>query len=154
MSEGNTSPEKRSIHSQNGGLTSTFVKPEFMEQAKKNLDAKSYEIMVERGTERAYTGEYDKFFKNGDYYCKICNEKLFGSEDKFDSGCGWPAFSKGKGGIAEKVDTSYGMRRVETVCANCGAHLGHVFNDGPIKTGGMRYCINSACLNFKEEPKN
>ena len=152
---GSSTPKKltsipSSKHS--GYNTETFVKPEFLEKAKKQLSDTQYNVAVERGTEPAYTGKYDGFYRDGNYYCVICDIKLFESDDKFNSGCGWPAFSKGvKSNIEEKVDNSYGMRRVETLCSNCGAHLGHVFNDGPVAKGGMRYCINSASINFRDD---
>ena len=110
-----------------------------------------YKVAVERGTEPPKEGIYDKFFKDGKYYCIVCSEELFKSDDKFDAFCGWPAFAKGSANIEEKVDNSYGMTRTEVICKSCGAHLGHLFPDGPPNMGGMRYCINSASINFKPQ---
>merc|ERR1711879_734780 len=113
------------------------------------LTPEQYEVTQNHGTERPFTGKYDNFYKAGHYNCVVCSEKLFESEKKFNAGCGWPAFWGGqKHMIEEIVDTSFGMRRVEVRCKNCGAHLGHVFNDGPKDKGGMRYCINAASMDF------
>ena len=121
---------------------------ENLESLKKRLNPVQYEVCVERGTERAYTGMYDSHFQKGEYTCKVCSNPLFTSKDKFNSGCGWPAFSKGEN-LHEKRDMSHGMIRVEVLCNNCGSHLGHVFEDGPKEMGGLRYCINSASIDFK-----
>ncbi|HCJ80121.1 MAG TPA: peptide-methionine (R)-S-oxide reductase, partial [Erythrobacter sp.] len=101
----------------------------------------------------AFTGKYDKHYDEGEYYCAGCGQKLFESDDKYNSGCGWPAFTAPAEGEAvnEHRDTSHGMVRTEVTCANCGGHLGHVFPDGPRDRGGMRYCINSAALDFEPE---
>jgi len=107
-------------------------------------------VMLEQGTERAFTGEFWDNKKKGIYKCACCGEVLFDSDTKFDSGTGWPSFYNKKGKIKEYRDTSYGMERIEVRCGNCDAHLGHVFNDGPAPTF-MRYCINSASLIFEEE---
>ena len=106
-----------------------------------------YHVMKENGTERAFTGEYDKHFETGDYYCAECDERLFTSEAKFDSGCGWPAFSEevDTANITQLKDTSYGMVRIEVRCSKCDSHLGHLFHE----SRGPRYCINSICLNFR-----
>jgi len=119
---------------------------------KQQLDPEQYRVLREKGTERPFTGKYDLHFDKGVYSCAGCGSVLFTSESKFDSGCGWPAFYKkaDEGKIVEHVDRSFGMMRTEVLCGNCGGHLGHVFPDGPRPTG-MRYCINSAALDFKEE---
>ena len=118
---------------------------------KKELTEKEYSVMREKGTEIPFSGKFNAHFENGFFTCKGCNEELFSSKSKFDSGCGWPSFDKGieNGQIKEIRDTSHGMIRTEVVCANCNSHLGHVFNDGPTKTR-LRYCVNSISLNFKE----
>ncbi|WP_127019929.1 peptide-methionine (R)-S-oxide reductase MsrB [Flagellimonas beolgyonensis] len=117
------------------------------------LSREEYYILRQKGTERPFTGEFNMHFENGNYHCKGCGAKLFESEHKFESGCGWPSFDQAVEGAIEYIrDTSHGMIRTETVCANCGGHLGHVFNDGPRETTGMRYCINSISIGF--EPEN
>src|SRR5687768_3872387 len=120
------------------------------EQWREELDPVSYHVLREKGTERAYTGEFWDSKEEGTYVCKGCGEVLFTSDTKFDSGCGWPSFyeSVDKSKAEEHEDTSAGMRRIEVTCANCGGHLGHVFPDGPRPTG-LRYCINSASLGFE-----
>lgn len=110
----------------------------------------SYEVTQNAATERAFTGEYDNFFKKGIYVDIVSGEPLFSSADKYDSGCGWPAFTKpiNSGVVSESADASYGMVRTEVRSSKADSHLGHVFNDGPISEGGLRYCINSASLKF------
>jgi len=121
------------------------------EELKKRLTPIQYSVTQEKATEGSFSGEYDVFFRDGSYFCIVCNQKLFESGQKFDSGCGWPAFfDSQKGSINEKGDHSHGMTRVEVVCSGCNAHLGHVFEDGP-KPTGKRYCINSASLNFEKK---
>lgn len=122
------------------------------EELRKRLSAEQYHVTQEKGTERAFTGKYWNTKADGTYTCIVCGEVLFDSSSKFDSGCGWPSFDKpnDKVKIAEHVDKTHGMVRTEVTCAKCGAHLGHVFDDGPTATG-LRYCINSASIDLKEK---
>ncbi|WP_218944323.1 peptide-methionine (R)-S-oxide reductase MsrB [Marinicella rhabdoformis] len=128
------------------------MKQETKDKLKQKLDADSYHVIAEKGTERPHTGKYNLHFEKGVYHCKSCGEALFADGSKFDAGCGWPSFDQEieAGKIKEVFDDSHGMRRTEIVCAKCGGHLGHVFNDGPTETG-LRYCVNSLSLNFEAE---
>jgi peptide-methionine (R)-S-oxide reductase len=131
-------------------LSQKIVKTEAEWRAE--LSPEQYHVLREKGTERPYTGEYDHTFEEGTYTCAGCGAQLFASDAKYDSGCGWPAFSAPAGAeaVEEETDVSYGMTRTEVMCAACGGHLGHVFPDGPHPTG-LRYCINSAALKLEEE---
>lgn len=119
---------------------------------KKTLSPEQYEILRQKGTEQAFTGKYYASKEKGMYLCAACGNELFSSDKKFDSGTGWPSFDAPVSGknVNAKPDESHGMFRTEVTCNKCGSHLGHVFNDGPTKTG-ERYCINSACLLLKED---
>lgn len=123
------------------------------EEWRKKLTPEQYHILREAGTERAFTGKYDKHYDAGEYLCAGCGTQLFDSDAKYNSGCGWPAFTKPSENdtIEERRDISHGMIRTEVLCAKCGGHLGHVFPDGPPEQGGMRYCINSASLDFTSD---
>lgn len=114
-----------------------------------NLTPEQYRVTQESGTERAFTGEYDHHFEPGIYVDIVSGEPLFASADKYNSGCGWPAFTKPiDSNVTEHRDVSHGMIRTEVRSKHGDSHLGHVFNDGPVDAGGLRYCINSASLRF------
>ena len=117
------------------------------------LTDEQYRIMRERGTEPPFSGKFVDHHGDGMYTCVACNTPLFASDTKFDSGSGWPSFSDviSKGNVELITDTSHGMSRTEVICATCGGHLGHLFDDGPKDKTGLRYCINSACLDFKKK---
>lgn len=124
------------------------------EEWKKILTPEQYRVLREKGTERAFTGEYWNHFEEGVYKCAGCGAELFSSDTKFDSHCGWPSYFTpiAEDRVIYKEDRSYGMIRTEVLCAKCGGHLGHVFDDGPDPTG-LRYCINSVSLIFEKKPK-
>lgn len=119
---------------------------------KKKLTPEQTEVMINKGTEIPFTGKYVDFDENGMYRCAQCGNPLFSSATKFHSGSGWPSFTDviKEGNVRTQEDNSHGMTRTEVVCANCGGHLGHLFDDGPIEQGGKRYCINSCALDFEK----
>jgi len=116
---------------------------------KKILTPEQYRVLRQKGTERPFSGQYEKNVAAGTYVCAACANLLFTSDTKFDAGCGWPSFYReaAKGNIIETDDFTLGMKRTEITCARCGGHLGHVFDDGPKETG-LRYCVNSVSLKF------
>lgn len=116
---------------------------------KNELTPEQYQVLREKGTERPFSGEFYKHDKKGTYGCAACQKPLFTSDAKFDSECGWPSFDQAiKGSVVYKDDSAYGMKRIEVMCANCGGHLGHVFDDGPQETTGKRFCTNSVSIIF------
>ena len=120
---------------------------------KQRLTEEEYRVLRLKGTERPFTSEFEQFWDSGTYVCKGCGSELFSSETKFDAGCGWPSFYQAmdKSKVKEITDNSHNMIRTEVVCAKCGGHLGHVFNDGYGQPTGLRYCINGVSLGFKKK---
>ncbi len=120
------------------------------EDIKKKLTPEEYQVLRQKGTEAPFSGQLLHDIRDGMYTCKVCGSKLFSSDTKFESGTGWPSFDQAlPGAVKEIVDSAHGMLRTEITCTTCNSHLGHVFNDGPTKTG-MRYCLNSVCLDLEE----
>ena len=124
------------------------------EQWRAQLTADEFTVLREKGTERAFSGEYWNIFEDGMYHCRGCGEALFDSSSKFDAGCGWPSFDRAASAdvVKEDRDMSHGMVRTEILCQKCGGHLGHVFPDGPTETG-LRYCVNSLSVKL-ESPED
>jgi peptide-methionine (R)-S-oxide reductase len=123
------------------------------EQWRAELSPEQYSVLRKQGTEPAFTGEYWNVHDDGMYHCAGCDAPLFASDTKFDSGTGWPSFTEPvvADAVELKSDNSLFMRRTEVVCATCGGHLGHVFDDGPAEAGGQRYCMNSASLKLAKD---
>ena len=133
------------------GYSSRYTIHMDKDELKKRLTPEQYRVTQEKGTEAPFTGEFMNLHAKGMYTCVVCGKPLFPSDTKFDSGTGWPSFDKAiAGAVTFKEDASQGMKRTEIVCGNCGAHLGHVFDDGPTDTG-KRFCTNSCALDFKPE---
>ena len=132
-------------------MSPTIVKSE--QEWREQLTSEQYRITRKHGTEQAFTGRYHNCDEDGIYHCVCCGAALFGSLDKFDSGTGWPSFTMplDETAVGTKVDRSFFMVRTEVHCSQCEAHLGHVFEDGPVDAGGLRYCINSASLDLVAE---
>lgn len=132
-------------------MTFNINKPE--EEWKAQLSPEQYYVIRQKGTDRPYAGKYDQHWEAGTYECAACGYELFKSDTKFDAGCGWPSFYEAldKTRIVEKKDISHGMIRTEILCANCGGHLGHVFDDGPQDKTGLRYCVNSTSIAFQKK---
>ena len=124
------------------------------EELRQRLTEEEFKVTQEKGTERAWTGKYLNVKKDGSFNCVVCGTEVFKTDKKFESGSGWPSFSDvaQKGNVVRILDESHGMTRTEVACGKCGAHLGHVFDDGPKKDTGLRYCVNSVSLKF--EPKD
>ncbi len=151
------SPVNSKTDNQKNNITAmdTSNLPKTEEEWKKILTPEQYHVLREKGTERPGTGEYNNHAEKGVYTCAACGTELFTSDQKFDSHCGWPSFDNNIAGgdrVKQVKDFSHGMIRTEIVCAKCGGHLGHIFDDGPTATG-QRYCVNSLSLGFKPAAK-
>ncbi len=129
-----------------------MAKVKINEELLKKLSKEQIDVCFYKGTEAPFTGKYLDNKEKGMYHCAVCENPLFASDTKFESGTGWPSFYDviKKGNVKLLEDEAYGMHRTEVLCSNCEAHLGHVFNDGPIDKTGLRYCINSLALDFKK----
>uniref|UniRef100_UPI00404A9954 peptide-methionine (R)-S-oxide reductase MsrB n=1 Tax=Flavobacterium sp. TaxID=239 RepID=UPI00404A9954 len=137
------------VHCQESKKEVDFEIKKSVQEWKAQLTNEQFEVLREKGTERAFTGEYWDHFESGYYACAACDTQLFQSDAKFESDCGWPSFDKAiEGSVIFQNDLSFGMNRREVLCAKCGGHLGHIFNDGPKETTGKRFCMNSVSLKF------
>jgi len=136
-------------------MADTLKKPNDAELRAK-LSPQQYHVTQEKGTEHPFSGAYWDNHEEGMYRCIVCSEPLFSSTDKFDSGTGWPSFTRPaeSAAVETEADNALFMRRTEVHCRKCGAHLGHVFEDGPRDAGGLRYCINSCSLDFEKEKRS
>ena len=146
---------QQNINSNNSKGKEMNVKVQKTDQEwKKSLTPEQYQVLIEKGTEKPFTGKYWNFDEKGIYNCAACGQVLFDSDTKFDAGCGWPSFSDvvNNKNVILKDDNSFGMHRIEVMCSNCGGHLGHLFDDGP-KPTGQRFCINSASIEFEKKKK-
>ena len=139
-------PDRLTVTQENG------MKDKDDQYWREKLTPEEFHVLRQKGTERAFTGEYWDTEEEGVYHCRGCGEALFNSDSKFDAGCGWPSFDRPASGtvIGEGRDTSHGMIRTEVLCQKCGGHLGHVFPDGPTETG-LRYCINSLSIDLNKQ---
>jgi peptide-methionine (R)-S-oxide reductase len=148
----NLEAQKTHHHKEKDDCQNKYKVEKSKEDWKKELTEEEFEVLCGGGTERPFTGKYLYNKKEGIYKCAACENPLFSSETKYDSGSGWPSFYSKitPDAVEEKIDYSHGMKRTEIVCAGCGGHLGHVFEDGPNPTG-LRYCVNSVSLAFEEE---
>lgn len=146
-----------SCHSQENKAGKTNSKSKISKtdaQWKAQLTPEQYQVLRKKETEASFSGKYWNHFEKGYYACAACNNPLFTSDAKFNSECGWPSFDQAiKGSVIYKTDSTFGMQRTEVMCANCGGHLGHVFDDGPAETTGKRFCTNSVSIIFIPKKK-